>query len=105
MFQRRRRRIDGPPGEWFFCLNPHEARVRSRTSLILAARLKRGGTRSGADDETVSLIDVLQRDLQGDGIAEVPQETAASQRSTPVVPRAVEVKGIAPRRPRRMVLV
>ena len=48
---------------------------------------------------------MLQRDLEGDGIAEVPQETAASQRSTPVVPRAVEVKGIAPRRPRRLVLV
>ena len=54
-----------------------------------------GGTRSGADDETVSLIDVLQRDLDEDGIAEVPQETAASQRSTLVV-----LGGIAPRRPR-----
>ena len=48
---------------------------------------------------------MLQRDLEGDGIAEEPQETAASQRSTPVVPRAVEVKGIAPRRHRRLVLV
>ena len=51
------------------------------------------------------MIDVLQRDLEGDGIAEVPQETAASQRSTPVAPRAVEVEGIAPRRPTRLVLV
>ena len=43
---------------------------------------------------------MLQRDLDGDGIAEVPQETAASQRSTLVV-----LGGIAPRRPRRLVLV
>ena len=49
---------------------------------------------------------MLQRDLEGNGIAEAPQETAASQRSTPVAPRAVAVvKGIAPRRPRRLVLV
>ena len=48
---------------------------------------------------------MLQRDLEGYGIAEVSQETAASQRSTPVVPRAVDVKGIAPRRPSRLVLV
>ena len=48
---------------------------------------------------------MLQRDVEGDGIAEVPQEAASSHRSTPVVPRAVEVEGIAPRRPRRLVLV
>ena len=45
--------------------------------------------REGREAVQMTTQFVLQLDLEGVGIAEVAQETAASQRSTPVVPTAV----------------